>query len=126
MAVGNYNTREWYMDGHGHVLGHMDQTENPLRDHVFAGIGDDAHLIAEFDADADKGADIFGVTEDGGALVRSGLDANGNRTLNRIDLKNGTESILFSNPKYDAGEPATDPHIVGDGRWSDRGRRDRR
>jgi len=113
VAVGNYNTRQWIMDGHGHLLARMDQTENPLRDHLFAADGDNWRLVADYDATADKGADITGVADNGTALVRFGQDAQGMRALNRIDLKNGATSILFSNPKYDAGWPISDP-------WNDR------
>jgi len=109
VTTGSYDTREWYMDGHGHVVARVDQTEHPLRDHLFAAEGDNWHAVADYDATGDNGADIAGVSEDGSALVRRGQDANGVGVLTRIDLKNGATSTLFSNPKYDAGQPAFDP-----------------
>jgi dipeptidyl aminopeptidase/acylaminoacyl peptidase len=111
MLAGNYGTQDWYMDGHGHLLARKDQTDRPLSDHIFA--GEDWHVVGDYDATGDKGADILGISDDGDALVRYVHGSDGTDALNRVDLKSGTESTLFSNPKYDAGEPVYDP-------WTDR------
>jgi dipeptidyl aminopeptidase/acylaminoacyl peptidase len=113
VLAGTYNTREWYMDGHGHVLARMDQTEHPLREQVLALDGDSWRPVTDYDATADKGAGILGTSDEGTALVRYVRNAGGTDVLNRVDLKSGTESTLFSNPKYDAGTPVFDP-------WTDR------
>ncbi len=109
VVAGNYDTQAWYMDGHGHLLARVDQTQLPLRDHVFARVGDDWRAVADYDASEGGGADILGVADDGAALVRSALDANGMRVLSRLDLKTGDASTLFSNAKYDSGGPVIDP-----------------
>jgi len=113
VMVGTYNTRAWYMDGHGHVLARLDRTENPLRDHILALDGNDWRKVADYDADADNGANILGVTDDGAALVHMPQNVNDRAVLERLDLKNGTTTPLFSNPNYDVGYPAHDP-------WTDR------
>lgn len=111
--VGSYDTHEWYMDGRGHLLARMDQSQDPLRDHILALEDGSWRTVAEYDASGDNGAGIVGVTDDGISLVRSTRDANGMATLSRIDLKTGTASPIFSNPKYDADHPVFDP-------WTDR------
>jgi len=111
--AGSYDTREWHMDGRGRVLARVDQVDHPLRDRVFALDGDSWRQLGDYDATGDHGANILGVTDDGTALVRPGLNANNVRILARLDLKTGKEAVLFSDPKYDADEPVRDP-------WTDR------
>ena len=43
---GSTNTIAWYMDGHGHVLARIDQTERPLQDHLKFYDGNDWHDAA--------------------------------------------------------------------------------
>jgi dipeptidyl aminopeptidase/acylaminoacyl peptidase len=108
VAAGNYQTREWFMDGHGHILARQDQTTAPLVDHLQAFNNGDWRKVADYDATADRGASIVGLTDDGAGLVRAAQDSHGMAVLTRVDLTTGKESALFANPAYDADSPLID------------------
>jgi dipeptidyl aminopeptidase/acylaminoacyl peptidase len=108
VAAGNYQTRQWFMDGHGRILARQDQSEAPLVDHLEVLNKDDWTKLADYDATADRGASIVGITDDGTALVRATRNDNALAVLTRLDLSNGKESALFANPSYDADYPLID------------------
>jgi dipeptidyl aminopeptidase/acylaminoacyl peptidase len=123
VLAGTYDTHEWYMDGHGHLLARLDQTQAPLRERVLASDGGGWRQVAEYDASGDRGAGVVGVSEDGAALVRGVRDDKGMGVLVRLDLKTGTDTDLFSNPKYDADDPILDPltdRVIGAAYTDDR------
>ena len=109
VLAGTYDTRDWYMDGHGRLLARLDQSQAPLHDRVLALDGTSWRTVAEYDASGDNGAGVEGVTEDGTALVRAARDDKGMGVLVRLDLKTGNDTALFSNPKYDADSAILDP-----------------
>jgi dipeptidyl aminopeptidase/acylaminoacyl peptidase len=110
---GTYDTRKWFMDGHGHVVARVDQKENPLRDHVWVPDGHDWRAMGDYDATGDRGAGIIGISNDGTALIRLLENDGGTDALTRMDLKTGKETILSSNPQYDVYSTLNDP-------WTDR------
>jgi dipeptidyl aminopeptidase/acylaminoacyl peptidase len=109
VSTGNLSTQTWYMDGHGHALARLDETEGPLRDHVLVPDGSGWRELISYDASGDKGASILGVSSDGTALVRAAIDSDGMAALDRLDLKTGEETLLSSNPQYDADGAVRDP-----------------
>jgi dipeptidyl aminopeptidase/acylaminoacyl peptidase len=108
VAAGNYRTKQWFMDGHGHILARQDQSETPLVDHLEVLNKDEWTRLADYDATADRGASIVGITDDGTALVRATRDNRTMAVLTRLDLSTGKESPLFANPAYDADHPLID------------------
>ncbi len=70
--VGGTNTAQWIMDGHGHPVARIDQFPNPLRDHLLLRQPDETWKeVASADASGGEGLAVFGLTEDGTALVES-------------------------------------------------------
>lgn len=92
----------WLMDGHGHVAGRLDQSMRPLREQIFVFDNGAWRQTGEFDATADEGAHVIGLTDDAKAMVRQVTDNNGRQVLVRTPLAAGaTETPLFSNPDFD-------------------------
>ena len=90
------------MDGHGNVLGRVDESMRPLRDDIYAYENGDWRLMADYDANEDKGAHVMGMAEDGKAIVRVQDDKEGYRALVRTPLEAGKpETPLFSAPNAD-------------------------
>jgi dipeptidyl aminopeptidase/acylaminoacyl peptidase len=100
-ATGGHDTADWFLDGSGHVIARIDQTKQPLVDHLKLFKDNAWQEIASYEADADNGAGVAGVTEDGKALVRFARDNQGMQVLYRMDLGTGKEALLYSNPNYD-------------------------
>jgi len=98
--TGNRYTRLWLTDGHGGVVARVDQTKNPLQDHVKIyqnGTWRDGQTV---DASGTNGAGIVGLTNDGKAIVAF---QNGDAawTLTRQDLATNATSTLYSIAGYD-------------------------
>ncbi len=92
----------WLMDGHGNVLARLDQSMKPLREDIYVSDKDDWRLAGDYDADADGGAHVMGLTEDEKAIVRVVDNAQGYRALVRMPLEAGKpEEPLFSAPDAD-------------------------
>lgn len=99
---GTPDTREWYMDGHGHVVARVDQSTNPLEDHVKYYDGKDWHDGGTFDATGDRGAGLVGLSEDGASMVSERHDKSGMKILAAYSLNTSrTPTTLFANPNYD-------------------------
>jgi dipeptidyl aminopeptidase/acylaminoacyl peptidase len=105
-ATGSATTREWFMDGERHVVARVDQSENPLVDHVKAFANGDWHDMGNYDATGDRGAEVLGVGEDGKALVRAS-DA-GTDSMVALNPATGVETPLYGNPTYDVSDPIRD------------------
>jgi dipeptidyl aminopeptidase/acylaminoacyl peptidase len=105
---GGHDTGEWYLDGHGGIVARVDETERPLRDHLMLYHDGDWREAGVFDAEADKGAGVVGLAEDGKSLVVLRRDAQSMRILSEMDIASGKEISLYSNPTYDVSEPIVD------------------
>ncbi len=101
VASGGHYTYDWYLDGSGRIMARVDETKQPLIDHLMLFHDGDWKEAESFDAEADNGADVAGLSQDGKSLVRYGRDAQSMRTLIQIDLSSGKESALYGNPSFD-------------------------
>ncbi len=101
-VFGGPRTAEWYMDGHGKVVARVDQTEDPLVDHLKIYNDGDWTEVRSFDATGDNGAGIMGLKEDGSAFVTFNVDPAGRRVLATLDKTTGADgAVLFADPVYD-------------------------
>ena len=101
VEAGTTNTDHWYMDGNGHIIARNDQSERPLKDHVKLYDKGDWKDGGTYDASADKGNGLIGLTEDGTALVQAGWNDASMSVLSRLPLGSGDPSALFADPHYD-------------------------
>src|SRR6185312_10456811 len=108
VASGTYDTTEWFTDSAGQVVARVNQTHNPLKEHVEAFRDGDWHEIASYDATGDRGAGIMGVSQDGKTLLRWNTGADSMRMVARLELATGAETPLYSDPKYDLSHPLID------------------
>lgn len=101
-AMGDEHTINWVMDGHGHVVGRVDQTQEPLVDHLKLNKDGDWPEVAAFDAETDHGAYMTGLSEDGTQIIRfetgkqSGTDA-----IVGYEIATGKTIPLYKDLKYD-------------------------
>jgi acetyl esterase/lipase len=115
-VAGGKDTREWYMDGHGHAVARVDRAKKSLDEHVMAFDAGNWREIQLDDAKEGRGAAIWGVSEDGNALVQSKYNENSITSLVRLDIATGKESPLLSLPKFDVDDAISDEwtgRIVG-------------
>jgi dipeptidyl aminopeptidase/acylaminoacyl peptidase len=90
------------MDGHGNVLAREDETMHPLRDDIYIYENGEWRMAGDFNADADNGAHVMGMSEDEKAIVRVADNKDGYRALVRMPLEAGKqEEPLFSAPDAD-------------------------
>ncbi len=91
----------WLTDGEGNVVGRVDQTRSPLTDHLSLYDGS-WRAVRDFDARADKGANVFGLTFDSKSLAIAAVNETGHDALMRLDRNSGaTGAALFSDARYD-------------------------
>jgi len=111
VRAGNPDTDSWIMDGHGHVVARINQTERPLTDHLEVLSGNnDWKEIGAYDAIGGLSANIAGLSEDGSGFVHhAAIKASGIDVLTRLDKGTGKETILFANPKFDVDNALHDP-----------------
>lgn len=92
----------WMMDGHGHVLAREDESMRPLRDEILVrDAAGEWQSRGIYDASADKGAHVFGLSEDMKSIIRLDEDASGRRGLVAMPLDGGKETPLYFNPDHD-------------------------
>lgn len=95
-------TANYVMDGHGHAVARIDRTQDPLVDHLK--LNKDGHWteVQSFDAEADRGAETTGLSEDGTMIVRFAI-GSGSATdaLVGYELASGKTVPLFQDKKYD-------------------------
>ena len=60
---------QWLMDGHGAIVGRVDELHEPLVDRLRLYTAGSWRDIRDFDATGDKGANVAGVSEDGKSLI---------------------------------------------------------
>jgi len=108
-AEGSVDTIEWFTDGHGKVIARLDETLQPLTDHIELFDNGDWKEVGSFDASGDKGAGVVGLSDEGASLVRFVQDASGRVVLVSRDLQTNKERPLFSTPSYDLSAAIKDP-----------------
>jgi dipeptidyl aminopeptidase/acylaminoacyl peptidase len=114
---------DWIGDGHGNVVARVEHSLDPLTDKVMLYQGGDWKDVRHFDARADKGANVFGLSFDGKSLAYAGI-VDGRDSITRLDLASGQSGDnLFSDPHYDVAfairNEWTD-RIIGAGYAADR------
>ena len=110
VRAGNPDTYGWIMDGHGHVVGRLNETSGPLTDHLEVLKGDSWKEIGTYDATGGHSANIAGLSDDGASFVHFAVStASGTDVLTRLDPATGKETALFANPKYDVDNTLRDP-----------------
>jgi len=116
-ASGRKDTNEWIMDGHGHIVARIDQSQHPLTDHLKVMVKDDWNEIGSYEATGGRSSGILGVTEDGAALVQMGFSSKtGTKAVGRLDMTTDKQGPLFSNESYDVEYSLEDPwtgRVVG-------------
>lgn len=100
---GRESTVYWVTDGHGKAVARIDQSIEPLTDHLKLLKDGDWTEVATYDAEADQGADIAGLSTDGNLLVRYDLsEQSGTTSIVGYEIATGKTVPLFKNEKYDA------------------------
>jgi dipeptidyl aminopeptidase/acylaminoacyl peptidase len=94
-------TLAWITDGGGKVVGRVDQSSRPLKEHVLLLKDGSWSEAGVFDATGDKGSGVLGLTEDGKALAMLGRDARTMQVLDRFDLETHQRTPLFAAPDSD-------------------------
>ena len=115
---GGAHTREWIMDGYGNMVARLDQTRDPLVDHLLAYTpGQDWHEIASTDATKGHGFGVAGLSLDGKSIVLHAVsDGTGTAGLIQLSLADAKESDVYFNPLYDISGALSDPwtfRVVG-------------
>lgn len=114
VVSGGNRTAEFIMDGHGKVVGRVDEDEYPIVDHLLLNDGQGWKEIAKYDATGGHGGKISGLTDDGHAFVRYAEgDFTDTTGLMQVSLADGKENVLFFDMKYDIDRTLRDP-------WTDR------
>jgi len=109
-AFGRRGTVDWIMDGHGHPVARVDQSERPLVDHLMVADKDDWKEIGKYEATGGHGAGVAGLSEDGTAIVQTGTSSDsGTQSVARLDIATAKESGVYSNPRFDVDETLFDP-----------------
>ena len=113
---GSPDTGEWIMDGHGHVVARIDETEHPRTYHVKAYTETGDWKETETYPFSDT-IDYSGFSEDGNSLIFAELsDKIGTTGLVAHSRADGKKTNLFFDPKYDIGATLRDPwtgRIIG-------------
>ena len=100
---------QWIDDGHGNVVARVDETRTPLTDHLSLLRDGSWSKVADFDARADQGANVYGMTFDGASLAYVLGNAAGRDTIARFDIASGKPGAeLFGDPHYDVVGALTD------------------
>jgi dipeptidyl aminopeptidase/acylaminoacyl peptidase len=111
VLTGTSDTTEWIMDGEGHVVGRIDETRNPLADHLLLYLGGTKwREVAKTDAGDGRGLSVEGVTDDRKELVLDAVSATANTAgLMATKIETGENRDLFFHPRYDVSETLKDP-----------------
>jgi dipeptidyl aminopeptidase/acylaminoacyl peptidase len=123
VATGSYTTQSWYLDGHGGIVARINQSEAPLVDHLEVYRDKSWVEVGKYDAAADSGAGVLGLSDDGKALMRDVTRDGSTDAITRMDLASGSETTLFADARYDVGGALTDPftrRVLGVGYWADK------
>ncbi len=110
LVQGGTHTSQFVMDGAGNVVARVDQTKDPLTDHLLAYKDGSWREIAAADAANGYGFSVEGLTLDGKSLVLDAKPDNyDTRGLFKISLADGKQSDFYFDPIYDLSAILTDP-----------------
>jgi dipeptidyl aminopeptidase/acylaminoacyl peptidase len=99
---------DWIGDGHGNIVARVEHRIDPLTDHVLLYRGGSWADVRQFDARADQGANVFGLTYDAKSLAYAAV-VDGRDAMMRLDIDSGqTGAGLFADPQYDVRYALTD------------------
>ncbi len=117
VMYGSSDTTDYIMDGHGNVVARIDQTKHPLEEHLLFYQGGTWFEVGKYNAEGDNGVGIMGLSQDGLSLLRSKQSGDaGIAGIASMSLSSRTETMLYSNPKFDVGGALVDPwtsRVVG-------------
>ena len=85
MARGTPETWNWIVDNHGNIIGRIDQSVRPLKDHLYLNRSGTFDEVGVFDASGLKGLDVQGLTADGTGLVIKRRSDQSTYELARLD-----------------------------------------
>jgi dipeptidyl aminopeptidase/acylaminoacyl peptidase len=102
-------TISWITDGYGRVVGRIDRSYRPLREHVMLYRDGEWSEAGVYDASADKDSGIAGLSEDGKALLRFTRDSRSMQVVESFDLATHTSTPLFAAPANDVDGLIFDP-----------------
>ncbi len=108
LITGHPETGWWLSDGHGNPVARIDETEKPLLHHLVVSKDGNWKEIGTFDATADKGTGLTGLTEDGKALVQELHNDQSFQGLIARDLASNNVVPLYYVPNYDIGASIRD------------------
>jgi acetyl esterase/lipase len=101
-STGDEHTIDWIMDGHGHVVGRVDRSQEPLIDHLKLYKDGSWVEMESYDAEVDRGAHIAGLTADGTALARAARNQETDLVgVVALNIATGVTTPLYFNTKYD-------------------------
>ncbi len=99
---GDYGTREWFMDGRGHIVGRVDRDVESLEGHLKLLDKDEWRDVMTADVSGGHGTGILGLSDDGTAFIRETYSEDGDTDeLVRVDMAAGKETVLFKIPHFD-------------------------
>jgi len=115
---GSDNTVEWFMDGSGNFVARLDQSKDPLVDHLLVYTPNkDWREIATADAQNASGFTIYGLSLDGKSLVIGATaEKSGTDGLVLMSIADGKQTGFYFDPHYDVSKVMTDPwtgRVVG-------------
>ena len=100
--VSDEHTADWVMDGHGHAVARIDQSGDPLVDHLKLNKDGSWQEVQAFDAEADNGADTVGLSEDGTQIIRfENGNTGGTEAVVGYEIATGKTVPVFKDAKYD-------------------------
>ncbi|MBI3675847.1 MAG: S9 family peptidase [Proteobacteria bacterium] len=101
--AGNRDTVQFVMDGHGNVVGRLDEITRELKDHLFIKESGSWNDAATFDASHGWEAHVYGLTANGNNLVIGRYGDNQILGLDSFNLKTKAfDAPLFRDGTYDA------------------------
>lgn len=102
LVDGRYDTIQWVMDGHGHVIARVDQNSVTSKNELMLGGPGSWETVATFDVIGGREAYVHGLSEDGKSLL---LEQIGDRdTIGLYPFDLATRKLgapVFSDPHYD-------------------------
>lgn len=100
---GSSKTERFVMDGTGNALARIDETTEPLRDHLIVYTDGSWHEVASIDASSGQGYGIAGPSMDAKSLVQANVlsERTGTKGLSLLSLTDGKLTDLYYDPLYD-------------------------
>jgi dipeptidyl aminopeptidase/acylaminoacyl peptidase len=115
---GSPQTIELVTDGHGHLIGQIDQSPDDLKNHYIVG----ARELTTFDANGGDYLDIAGIAYDGSSLAATSFGSSDTRGLYAYKFGDANlGAALFSDPNHDLIDYTIDDWTgrLGSVSWAD-------